>query len=190
VARSLSAANIRDGVWVPLRGEPGVVGLIGVINREGEVRGFDRADQLLLETVAAHTAIALQNGRLIDQLRFEASHDVLTGLPNRAFLHSAMQQAIADQASGHRIGIMIMDLDGFKEVNETLGHEQGDVLLQHVADRLRVAAPPSTVVARLGGDEFAIWCRTPSTPCTWPSWVGACSRRWSSRCACSRSTWP
>jgi GAF domain-containing protein len=100
VARALVAAGTRDAVWAPLRGDAGVLGCIGVSNRQGEVRGFDREDQLLLETVAAHTAIALQKGRLIDQLRFEATHDVLTGLPNRALLNSATVQAINDLVDG------------------------------------------------------------------------------------------
>src|SRR5215211_6405035 len=93
----------------------------------------------------------------------QATHDTLTGLPNRAHLHarlaSALQQASANSGL---VGVLMMDLDGFKEINDTLGHHHGDVLLQRVAQRLRDETRPSDLIARLGGDEFALLLPAPS----------------------------
>src|SRR6202008_181137 len=92
--------------------------------------------------------------QLIDRLRYEAAHDALTGLPNRTALRRELSELLA-RPRPHQLAVMIMDLDGFKQVNDTLGHHRGDALRQLVAARLPDAVPPGTMVARLGGDEFA-----------------------------------
>jgi diguanylate cyclase (GGDEF)-like protein/PAS domain S-box-containing protein len=86
-------------------------------------------------------------------LAHQANHDGLTGLPNRVLLHSRLQEAID---IGESFGLCILDLDGFKEINDTLGHDAGDVLLREVARRLSRGMRPGDLVARLGGDEFAL----------------------------------
>jgi len=87
----------------------------------------------------------------------QALYDGLTGLPNRNLLNDRLSQAIrASQRKGHAIALLLMDLNRFKEVNDTLGHEAGDQLLQELGLRLRGALRISDTVARLGGDEFAI----------------------------------
>jgi len=156
--RWLDAQGARDAVVVPLRGGAGILGALVVTDRLGDVRTFENDDVLLLETVANHASVALQNGELIDKLRHEAMHDALTGLPNRAFLQRRLAAALDDVRDGRSPGaaIMILDLDGFKEVNDTLGHQQGDLLLIEVAERVRTAVGQVGVVARLGGDEFAV----------------------------------
>jgi diguanylate cyclase (GGDEF)-like protein len=148
----------RDAVVVPLRGESGAIGALVVADRMGNVRTFDAGDVQLLETVANHAAIALRNGTLIDQLTHEALHDSLTGLPNRAFLQRRLSEALAAASDDHgqSVAVMIMDLDGFKDVNDTLGHHSGDDLLVEVARRMTSAAGEDVTVARLGGDEFAV----------------------------------
>jgi diguanylate cyclase (GGDEF)-like protein len=87
----------------------------------------------------------------------EALHDGLTGLPNRTLLHrrarATVRAAVETRCSA---AVMLLDLDHFKEVNDTLGHHVGDALLQEVADRVRHACPPDVLVSRLGGDEFAV----------------------------------
>jgi diguanylate cyclase (GGDEF)-like protein/PAS domain S-box-containing protein len=89
-----------------------------------------------------------------EHLEFAAYHDTLTGLPNRALLWQRL--AVAER-SGEPYAVLLIDLDGFKAVNDTLGHQAGDELLRHVSDRLReVTGGDATVVARLGGDEFAV----------------------------------
>ncbi|MBL7494243.1 diguanylate cyclase domain-containing protein [Frankia sp. AgW1.1] len=105
-----------------------------------------------------------QNVRLIasvqaaqEQLRHQAFHDLLTGLPNRAHFTRELDQAIADHRSeGRPVGVLFVDLDDFKSVNDTLGHAAGDELLRGVAGRLRAAVRGNDLVARLGGDEFAV----------------------------------
>ncbi len=158
-ARSwLDAQAAREAMAVPLRGGAGTIGVLVVSDRLGDVRTFDAEDVLLLETVANHASVALQNGELVGKLRHEALHDALTTLPNRAYLQRRMAAALDDVRDGRSAGaaIMILDLDGFKEVNDTLGHQQGDLLLVEVAQRLVTAVGSAGTVTRLGGDEFAI----------------------------------
>jgi diguanylate cyclase (GGDEF)-like protein len=152
----LDAVGYRDAGLAPLRGEAGVIGTLLVGDRLGDVRTFDVGDVRLLETVANHAGVAVQHGRLIDQLRHDALHDALTGLPNRVFLQKEIRDALDALERGDvaAVAVGLMDLDGFKEINDTLGHQHGDALLQEVAQRLTTASGDA-VVARLGGDEFA-----------------------------------
>ncbi|WP_448625254.1 putative bifunctional diguanylate cyclase/phosphodiesterase [Geodermatophilus sp. URMC 64] len=158
VRRLLDQHAMREAVAVPLRGAAGVIGVLLVADRLGDVRTYDHGDVLLLETVANHAGVALQNGQLIGQLRHDAQHDALTGLPNRAFLQRALTGALDAVAAGGSPGaaVMILDLDEFKGVNETLGHQQGDRLLVEVGARLTTAVGTAGTVVRLGGDEFAV----------------------------------
>jgi diguanylate cyclase (GGDEF)-like protein/PAS domain S-box-containing protein len=92
-----------------------------------------------------------------DQLRYQAKYDALTGLPNRAHFEEALQRELtAAGARGGEIALLYLDLDGFKLVNDTLGHGAGDALLREVAKRLARALSPGEILARAGGDEFAI----------------------------------
>jgi diguanylate cyclase (GGDEF)-like protein/PAS domain S-box-containing protein len=90
------------------------------------------------------------------QLRILATHDTLTGLPNRALLHERLQRMLEACAQGRSVAVMFLDLDRFKEVNDSFGHEHGDILLCEVAARLRKVLRPGDAVARLGGDEFVV----------------------------------
>ncbi len=85
-----------------------------------------------------------------------ATHDTLTGLPNRALLHERLQRMLDACPPGQSVAVMFLDLDRFKEVNDSFGHEHGDILLCEVAARLRKVLRPADVVARLGGDEFVV----------------------------------
>ncbi|MGW0711292.1 putative bifunctional diguanylate cyclase/phosphodiesterase [Streptomyces sp. NPDC002643] len=88
------------------------------------------------------------------RLRYEATHDALTGLPNRTLFFERLEKALA-AGEGQRFGLCYLDLDGFKTINDSLGHAAGDRLLVEVADRLQsCATAPGEMVARLGGDEF------------------------------------
>jgi diguanylate cyclase (GGDEF)-like protein/PAS domain S-box-containing protein len=122
-------------------------------------------------SVSADTDVRNENSNFIFQiqditqkmqaeqkLKHEATHDALTGLPNRSFFMTRLSQAL--QRSGgdrsHSVSVLFIDLDRFKNVNDSLGHVAGDLLLVNIADRLRECLRPSDIVARLGGDEFTI----------------------------------
>ncbi len=111
----------------------------------------------MLSELAQITSIAIEQFRLSQELLRQAQYDTLTRLPNRALLAERLQQALAE---AHReaspVAVILLDLDEFKLVNDTLGHSAGDALLGQVAERLRSCVRPSDTVARLGGDEFVI----------------------------------
>ena len=141
---------------MPVTGPDGVRGTLLVGQRLGETASFGQDDVDLLEMVATHLEIALRSTDLVDRLRHEATHDALTGLPNRALFAERVAAAIAGRRPGGSFAVLLMDLDGFKDVNDTLGHEAGDAVLVEVARRLREAVPADVTVARLGGDEFCL----------------------------------
>ncbi len=98
--------------------------------------------------------------RAVAALRQQALYDSLSGLANRALLLDRLQNALlradTEEPADHPVGLLVMDLDRFKEVNDTFGHKCGDVLLQLVSARLQAALPETFTLARLGGDEFAV----------------------------------
>lgn len=141
VLRSESVRWRRDGstVWVDqssavLRdGEGHPIGLIGVL------------------------VDVTQRRQLEEQLRHAAQHDALTGLANRAQFDERLRQAMSRSARrGSRVGLLMLDLDDFKTVNDRFGHLAGDAVLRDVADRLRSCTRPEDTVARIGGDEFVV----------------------------------
>ena len=92
-----------------------------------------------------------------ERIRYQASYDQLTGLPNRALFMDLLAKSLAQaEREGEMVGLMFVDLDGFKMVNDTMGHDMGDLLLQEVAVRLKRCMRSSDTVARLGGDEFTV----------------------------------
>jgi diguanylate cyclase (GGDEF)-like protein/PAS domain S-box-containing protein len=95
-----------------------------------------------------------------DEVRWAANHDSLTRLPNRLYLQKRLDEAIVAAGTSEGFALLLLDVDDFKRINDTLGHDAGDALLRGFADRLRAAARPDDVVARLGGDEFAVLLRT------------------------------
>ncbi len=104
-------------------------------------------------------ASAETNARLAEKMRVLARTDVVTGLLNRAGLNQDLGEIVARLAKNERMALFWMDLDKFKEVNDTLGHQVGDSLLAEIASRLRQLSPEGSVVARFGGDEFVIACK-------------------------------
>jgi diguanylate cyclase (GGDEF)-like protein len=160
----LERRGLRDAMAVVLRGENNMVGTMLIANRLGEVTGFDDEDLRLLEMLANQTGVILERGRLQhslsqltvlqEQLRHEASHDPLTGMANRLLFGSRVEQALSQ--TGQHVGVLFIDIDDFKTVNDSLGHAAGDELLRAIADRIGQCLRPGDVAARLGGDEFAV----------------------------------
>ena len=131
-------------------------GILSFASREprGE---FDSGDQDFMLVVAALIASALEREQREQQLNEMAFVDPLTTLPNRAYLNEQLELAIAgSRRDGHPFAIQYVDLDGFKEINDRLGHVGGDHVLSVIGARLKMAARESDVVARVGGDEFVV----------------------------------
>jgi diguanylate cyclase (GGDEF)-like protein len=151
----------------------GLIDGIGMFTADGTLgAGFTIRTGVLLATVlitsylheeSAKTETELaerlgQSEALNRALEHQALHDGLTDLPNRTLLHERLRQAIANrvESGGGSVALLVIDLDRFKEVNDTFGHQYGDLLLQQIGDRLREAIGPVGTIARLGGDEFAV----------------------------------
>ncbi|MEV4199442.1 putative bifunctional diguanylate cyclase/phosphodiesterase [Micromonospora globbae] len=158
----LSVQRIKDVIVLPLRSGQAVIGTLEVANRLGDSNYFVRNDVPVFETVAAHAAVALENSRLVDRLRHDAYHDTLTKLPNRRRITSALDESVKIRAPGEVVALLLFDVDGLRQVNESLGHAAGDKVLVEVADRLRASAPSSALVGRAGGDEFLVTMRLES----------------------------
>ncbi|MGH9151576.1 MAG: putative bifunctional diguanylate cyclase/phosphodiesterase [Acidimicrobiales bacterium] len=154
-------SRLAEEGWRDCLGAPLVVhglpqGLLCVYDRTG-LEGFEAGETAVLEALARELAGALEKAELVEEVLHQALHDSLTALPNRTLFHQRVQRAIA--AASHtdaRVAVMLIDLNRFKEVNDTLGHHNGDLLLQDLGRRLRHSVRPGDTVARLGGDEFAI----------------------------------
>jgi len=103
--------------------------------------------------------------RYLARMEYLANHDVLTGLPNRSVLYRTMNKAIKECSSTHKMALLLVDLDRFKEINDTLGHLAGDKVLKQLAQRLEsMLSETKGLVARLGGDEFAIFLSSLRNP--------------------------
>jgi diguanylate cyclase (GGDEF)-like protein len=111
----------------------------------------------LIPLIAVPMLIAYKTASVSLEKEHQALHDALTGLPNRSLFHDRAQQAIlAARRQRHGVAVMLVDLDRFKEVNDTLGHHVGDLLLKEIGPRLQGVLRESDTVARLGGDEFGV----------------------------------
>jgi diguanylate cyclase (GGDEF)-like protein len=152
----LARRGLGEALVVWLQVDDRIRGFLLVGDRSGEERGFRAGELPLLQTVADQSAVALRSAGLVDRLHYEARHDELTGLPNRLTFRELLDAAAARVTAGSRAVVMLLDVDGFKAVNDTLGHHAGDELLQELARRMHAAADGDAVVARLGGDEFAV----------------------------------
>ena len=161
--------GMRSWLGVPMADRSEVLGVLTVLSPRPHA--FGARDERLLASLAALAAAAVREARLYEQaqeeilerrraeeaLEHRALHDALTGLPNRVLLQDRLALALlVARREERRLAFLLMDLDRFKDVNDTLGHHAGDLLLQQVGQRLQAALRASDTVARLGGDEFGV----------------------------------
>lgn len=151
-----TALDLRSSWAAPILDASGMrLGLIVVFF--SDIRQPLPQDRDRLKMATGMASIAIEHSRLTDRLSYQAQHDALTGLPNRFLLADRLQQAIA-YANRHKswLAVLLLDLDGFKYVNDSLGHQAGDQVLIEVAGRLRSVIRQTDTLARIGGDEFCM----------------------------------
>jgi diguanylate cyclase (GGDEF)-like protein len=155
LALPLNAADA--AAWwlgVPLSSSEGA---IGVLLLKSATAPYTEKDQELLQFVSTQVVTAIERQQLYARLHRMAQYDELTGLPNRACFRDRLETALARvRRNGGRIALLYVDLDRFKQVNDTYGHGGGDQLLRAVADRLTHCVRDTDTVARLGGDEYVV----------------------------------
>lgn len=151
------ASGLRANLALPLPSGGGHIGVL-VVSWFGKAALVPEPQLLaLLDTIAAQLGVAHQRWRLEQRLQHRADHDDLTDLPNRGHFLERLRQAVADgRRYGRQYALMVIDLDGFKAVNDRAGHAAGDALLREVAQRLRGVIRGGDVIGRLGGDEFVL----------------------------------
>ena len=139
----------------PLVDERGPIGALALGDRMGVTAAFDEDDRTRLSSIAQQLAVAIRKGQFHSQIQHEATHDRLTGLPNRGYFEAWIDQSLSVETT--RGAVLLIDLDRFKEINDTFGHHTGDDLLKAVAGRIRSNVREVDVAARFGGDEFAVF---------------------------------
>ena len=157
---ALSAVG--DVLVAPVRDGESVVGMIAVAQREGAEDHFRQDDVVRLRTLADQMAPNLRKALLHHHIEYEARHDALTGLINRASFERLVDVEVAMPRTllpNEIPVVMLMDLDRFKEVNDTLGHHAGDAVLENFARRISGMLREDDLLARLAGDEFALLAR-------------------------------
>ncbi len=149
------AAGTQSAAALPIRTKKGIVAILALGSEQLNL--FSPPLVSLLEGLAQDLAFSLEDTEREQQLIHQARHDALTGLDNRALFRQKLEEALArppQQQSG--FAIAMLDLDGFKGINDQFGHIVGDELLRRIAERIRTTLPPGTTAARLGGDEFGL----------------------------------
>jgi diguanylate cyclase (GGDEF)-like protein len=152
---ALATRGAREIIVVPLRSGPNALGHLEFSDRQNSLSRYTAEDVQVADSLATRLTAAIENQDLVARLRHAAYHDLLTGLPTRTRLGQQLETAI-DEAGAGVVALVQLDLDRFKEVNDSLGHTWGDELLVLVGQRLTRDAPEGAMVARVGADEFAV----------------------------------
>ena len=156
-----AARSLLGATGAEIRTTPPAPGELGVAMDTSDARwlvvqGVVEDADSLLPALAAVGASALENARLAEQLRHQAVHDALTGLPNRVLFADRVAQATTLDGRSRRFAVVVLDLDAFRKVNDSLGHAAGDEMLREVAARLVNGVRPGDTVARLSADVFVV----------------------------------
>jgi diguanylate cyclase (GGDEF)-like protein len=147
---------LRGGLALPLADESGPVGTLLVLTRAPGHR-FEDGELLRLEEIAHRMAPAVENARRFREARQLADLDALTELHNRRYFHETLaRETVRAHRYDRKLGLIVFDLDDFKEVNDRIGHLAGDAVLAEAAARMREVVRTADVPCRVGGDEFAV----------------------------------
>jgi diguanylate cyclase (GGDEF)-like protein len=146
----------KEIILAPIRDESGPIGFLIVAGRPRTAQRFSSADVVRMQNLAEQLAASLRRGLLHQRIEREAREDALTGLPNRVSFERSVLEIASKRSRDDHLFVIMLDLDRFKEVNDTLGHHAGDELLRVVSQRLAALLRPDDVLARLASDEFAI----------------------------------
>jgi diguanylate cyclase (GGDEF)-like protein len=147
--------RLKSAISVPLEGAAGVAGVLSLYSMERDA--FSQDHLRLLVAISAKAGLTIENAMQFCQARQSAVTDELTGLPNfRSLLLHLNLEISRCTTSAEELTVLVMDLDGFKAVNDRFGHLTGNRLLQGVASSLRACCRETDYVARLGGDEFVV----------------------------------
>jgi diguanylate cyclase (GGDEF)-like protein len=155
-AEEQAPGAVHEALGVPLVGKTGRIGWLGVFSRDPDVR-FGDEDVRRLEELAERVAPAIENARRFREARQLADLDSLTGLHNRRYFYETLGREV-DRAQRYQrlLSLVIVDVDGFKEINDRIGHLAGDAVLAEIADRIRQVVRSADIPCRVGGDEFAV----------------------------------
>ena len=159
----LAQRQLKDAMLVPMSIGGSRSAVLVVAGKHGnELTSFTQEDLDLFQALAAHLSTALTSSDHLDHLRrsvaereHQAYHDGLTGLANRSLFMNVVAAALENASGGQMVAVVLMDLDGFKEINDALGHHTGDAVLKVIATRVSSGVREFGLAARLGGDEFA-----------------------------------
>lgn len=153
---SLAPSAPANWLGVPLISKETVLGALVIESRSQETR-YREADQELLQFVATQVATVVERKHAEEHLRFIAHHDSLTGLTNRSLFYDRLETALRSASRNENgLALLYLDLNDFKPINDTRGHETGDQLLIQIARRLEGCTRETDTVARMGGDEFTV----------------------------------
>ena len=147
---------VHEALGVPLVTRSGRIGWLGILSRDPGAR-FDDDDLRGLEELAERVGPAIENARRFREARKLADLDALTGLHNRRYFHETLAREV-DRAQRYqrRLSLVLVDVDGFKEINDRIGHLAGDAVLAEIANRIRQVVRSADVPCRVGGDELAV----------------------------------
>jgi diguanylate cyclase (GGDEF)-like protein len=149
--------GLRSMVVMPLRHHEAVVGVLKVLS--DKPGAFDDGDVKILELMSEVIAAAMFHAAKYEEseLFFQATHDALTGLPNRSLFYERLRHRLAEAQRGYApFGLLNVDMDGLKPINDQLGHRAGDAAIRELATRIKDACRAADTVARVGGDEFGV----------------------------------
>jgi diguanylate cyclase (GGDEF)-like protein/PAS domain S-box-containing protein len=159
----LAELGVTSCIGAVIRGRSGEYGVVAAYARP--TRQFSNDDINLLQSVALVITAAVDRRRSDERMLYLAHHDDLTGLPNRRYMRERLAELIDDAShSNQRVGLMFVDLDHFKVINDSLGHTAGDEMLKAIAGRMRGSLKEDDMLCRLGGDEFVIAIADASSP--------------------------